>query len=416
MTTTTRLWDDVLAEDGDIGYNLGTFRSVPPEQTLARIRPLLPRAGITRLADVTRLDWVGLPVYQAIRPNSRNLSVSQGKGLTPALAQASALMESLEGYHAERINQPSAVATVAEMRGELAYDPYALPVVKKADTSLPREPDYDPYAPPVGLPCHLSDESPVEWVSAVDLMTGKPTWVPRQLCELDYCVEQRVCSPLFRASSNGLASGNTVVEALIHGLCEVVERDALWRAAGAHQSHARCIDPATVLSDEAQGVMTRFQRAGMRTHIVDMTGPTGLPTFEVLLDHPDSATHYLGSGCHPDRATALLRALTESAQSRLGHIAGSRDDLRRRSYGDGASLAPTLPREAPLAAEPRGRFESVPTIPPTDLKSTLGSLVARVFAATGMSPMAVDLRRPDFELPVTFVVAPGLGVNPPRRG
>lgn len=416
MTVPASLWETIQAENGDIGYNLGTFRSVPPENTLARLRPLLPRAGITRLADVTRLDWVGLPVYQAIRPNSRNLSVSQGKGLTPALAQVSALMESLESYHAEEINQPSTLATVAAMRQEIDYDPYALTVVKKAGTLLPREPDYDPYALPVGRPCHLFDGASVEWIGATDLVTGKSTWVPRQLCELDYCVEQRISYPLFRASSNGLASGNTVIEALIHALCEVVERDALWRSAGAYQSCARCIDPATVCSDVARDVITCFQRAGMRTHIVDMTGPTRLPAFEVLLEHPDSATHYLGSGCHPDRATALLRALTESAQSRLAHIAGSRDDLRRRSYGDGASAAPALPREAPLTAEPRGRFESVPTIPPTDLKSTLSDLVARVFSVTGMAPLAVDLRRPEFELPVVFVVAPGLGINPPRRG
>lgn len=415
MNTTTGLWNAVRAESGEVGYRHGTFRAVPPEETLARVRPLLPRAGITRLADVTGLDWIGLPVYQAIRPNSRNLSVSQGKGLTPALAQVSALMESLESFHAEEVQQSSTLATVAEMRREIVYDPYALPVVKRSDAPFPREPDYDPYALPVGRPCRLNDDAPVEWVSATDLVTGKPTWVPRQLCELDYCVEQRVCVPLFRASSNGLASGNTIVEALVHGLCEVLERDALWRSAGARQSPVRCIDPATVTFESAQAVLARFRRAGMRTHIVDVTGPTGLPAFEVLLEHPESATYYLGSGCHPNRATALLRSLTESAQSRLAHIAGSRDDLRRRSYGDGASNAPATRVETQLTAEPRGRFESAPETPPANLKETLSGLVAKVLTLTGMAPMAVDLRRPDFELPVAFVIAPGLGINPPRR-
>jgi YcaO-like protein with predicted kinase domain len=414
MTATVGLWDTVLAEDGDIGYGLGTFRAVPPEETLDRVRPLLSRAGITRVADITRLDWIGLPVYQAIRPNSRNLSVSQGKGLTPSLAQVSAMMESFESYHAEEINQPATFATVAEMRREIDYDPYALPVVKKT-ASLPRELDYDPYALPVGRPCVLSDAAVVDWIAATDLVTGKASWVPRQLCELNYCVEQRISVPLFRASSNGLASGNTVIEALIHGLCEVVERDALWRCARALPSPTRCIDPSTVSSDSAQDVIVRFQRAGMRTRIVDMTGPTGLPSFEVLINHPESASHYLGWGCHPDRATALLRALTESAQSRLAHIAGSRDDLRRRSYLTDESTA-SISRQALSDDEHHGQFESAPTIPLTDFKSALRDLVARVLSVTGMSPLAVDLRRPEFGLPVAIVIAPGLRIDPPRRG
>ena len=62
--------------------------------------------GITRLADVTGLDRIGVPVFQAIRPLSRSVSVSQGKGLDPDAARASALMEAVETWHAERIDRP----------------------------------------------------------------------------------------------------------------------------------------------------------------------------------------------------------------------------------------------------------------------------------------------------------------------
>jgi len=50
-------------------YSKETQRSVPPEETLRRARELLPAAGITRVADITSLDRVGIPVFSSIRPN-----------------------------------------------------------------------------------------------------------------------------------------------------------------------------------------------------------------------------------------------------------------------------------------------------------------------------------------------------------
>src|SRR5215469_7553321 len=85
------------------GFCIGTHRLVAPSDTLARVRPHALRMGITRLGNVTGLDRIGIPVVVAIRPNSRSVSVSQGKGLTLSQAMASALMEAAEGFHAEDI-------------------------------------------------------------------------------------------------------------------------------------------------------------------------------------------------------------------------------------------------------------------------------------------------------------------------
>src|SRR5262252_8690331 len=83
----------------------GTHRVFAPSETLARFRPLAPQMGITRLGNVTGLDRIGIPVAIAVRPNSRSVSVSQGKGLDLTQAMASALMEAIEGFHAEEIGQ-----------------------------------------------------------------------------------------------------------------------------------------------------------------------------------------------------------------------------------------------------------------------------------------------------------------------
>ena len=87
-------------------YFRGTHRVRSPAETLADYSRFMPRMGITRLANVTGLDRIGLPVCVAVRPNSRGLSTSQGKGETIEAAKVSALMESIESWHGERIEQP----------------------------------------------------------------------------------------------------------------------------------------------------------------------------------------------------------------------------------------------------------------------------------------------------------------------
>src|SRR5437868_6533309 len=87
-------------------FDAGTERTVAPHETLRRVQPLLRSLGITRVADVTGLDRVGLPVVAVMRPNSRSISVSMGKGATPEAAEVSGIMEALEGHHAERVTLP----------------------------------------------------------------------------------------------------------------------------------------------------------------------------------------------------------------------------------------------------------------------------------------------------------------------
>ena len=110
----------------------GPHRRVPPEETLARLAPHLARMGITRVANITGLDRVGVPVVTVVRPNARSLAVSQGKGLTLAAAKVSAIMEAAELYHAEPFQgplwwaRPARARRPAPVRGPLAL-PRSLP-------------------------------------------------------------------------------------------------------------------------------------------------------------------------------------------------------------------------------------------------------------------------------------------------
>ena len=192
-------------------YFHGTHRICAPRETLARLLPLLPAMGITRVANVTGLDRTGIPVVTVCRPNSRSVAVSQGKGLTLEAAKASGVMEAVEVWHAERIMLPLKMASLEEMRRE-----HRLANVAR----LPQA---------AGSPFH--QELPLLWVEGEDLLGGGATWVPVELVSANYTLPLPPGSGCFQANTNGLASGNHRLEAVSHALCEVVERDAttLWR-------------------------------------------------------------------------------------------------------------------------------------------------------------------------------------------
>src|SRR5580692_11826306 len=84
----------------------GTHRAASLAATWKRFAPAAKRAGITRIAELTGLDTLGIPVFAAIRPMGKSLSTQQGKGLSRDAARISALMESLETFSAEHVVLP----------------------------------------------------------------------------------------------------------------------------------------------------------------------------------------------------------------------------------------------------------------------------------------------------------------------
>src|SRR5918995_3479572 len=112
------------------GHRRGTHRLVAPGATVERVAPLRARMGITRVANVTGLDRIGIPVVMVCRPNSRSIAVSQGKGLDLDAAKASGVMEAIELYHAERVELPLKLGSSRDLaRTHRLIDLHALPRV-----------------------------------------------------------------------------------------------------------------------------------------------------------------------------------------------------------------------------------------------------------------------------------------------
>ena len=372
----------------------GAHRTDPPEATLARLRLHLPRMGITRIAAITGLDRIGVPVVQAIRPLSRNLSVSQGKGLTDAASTVSAAMEAAERWHAERVVLSRTGVSRALLDDAASVDP--------AD-----------FAADDGAVPGSGDDVPFDWVDGLDARTGETVRVPRDLVSMDYTEPPQ--SDRLSRSSNGLAGGNTRAEALVSAVLELIERDGL---AEFEMLEAEARDARRVrlddLPDAVRPLMDRLRQADLWLDIWDTGTDTGLPAFAALVSDtrvlrrsvhiPPAA----GSGCHFDPAVALIRAVTEAVQSRAAYVSGARDDIDPDAYGPAGSAPPALAALFGGAGARRG-------LPPAvaagrSARDDLDILTDRLAAAGAGPVIAVDLTRPEIGIPVVRALVPGLAV------
>jgi ribosomal protein S12 methylthiotransferase accessory factor len=225
------------------------------------------------------------------------------------------------------------------------------------------------------------------------------------------------CFPL---SSNGLASGNHRLEAMSHALAEVIERDAeaLWEISGSPPPQQTRVDLGSVDDPACCDVLGRFDRAGVAVGAWEITSDVGVPAFRcVILDRSTSPLRPLGasrgSGCHPSRGMALLRALTEAAQSRLTAISGSRDDILRSRYTTVQDLDGIESLLTELATPgPRRDFRAAPDWQADTFDEDLTWMLERLAAIGIHQVVAFDLTQPGLEIPVIRVVVPGLEMTP----
>ncbi|MBV8443773.1 MAG: YcaO-like family protein, partial [Hyphomicrobiales bacterium] len=295
---------------------LDADRRLPPEETIARAKRFAAAFGITRVANLTGLDRTGIPVVMVCRPNARSSAVFNGKGVDVAAAQASALMEATETWHAENIGLPLRFASFADLKREL-------PVIDIDGLPRTPTPQFDPYLP-------------ILWVEGRNLMDNGAIWLPFEIVHADSRMSGPPLSGCFAMSTNGLASGNHFSEAVSHALCEVIERDAttLWHRSPPAEQDARRLDLATVDDPTSLAILNLLARAELNVGVWDITTDVGVSAFQCLLvDRAGDVGHIgVGAACHPARATALRRAVLEAAQVRTTYIIGSREDIEPADY------------------------------------------------------------------------------------
>jgi ribosomal protein S12 methylthiotransferase accessory factor len=322
-----------VLHDGGTGWD-ATARA-------ASFLPPLAPFGITRTGDLTDLDVIGIPVWFAVRPNSRSLSVSQGKGLTHEQARISAVMESVEGAVAEQTRPLVAeFGTPTEMT---ARGHKLVPVLEMARC---KSASFDPGRQRA-------------WVRGVEYGTGQPIFAPYELVGLDMRVDFPWDYDTFRVSSNGLAAGPDFEFAAVRALFEVIERDAMAPVEmfGHHSAFAWHLSWQPAIHAGLDEAVGKVRAAGLEPRFYGIASKIGLPVVAAVITRPvlnaRGAGEQLSGGfaCRPKAADAALSALLEAVQSRLTNIAGARDDMDASQYEAGGGSLPPLKADAlPLSA------------------------------------------------------------------
>lgn len=302
----------------EIKYFKGTHRIIPPNETIENNEEKCKIAGITRITEITYLDRIGLPVFSAIRPTSQDgaISIYGGKGISSEHAKASAMMEGFERYSAEKQDENLVTGTVSEISSKGN-------IIDIKSLNLPKD-----------FKKENVEIMNLEWNICHDLISGDDYYVPSNAIYHPYVLENNSCQSLFKSNTNGLASGNILDEAILHGMFEVIERDA-WSIFELTHKNYKQIDLDSIESETVNDALSKFSENEIKIKLMDFTADVNIPTIAASADDTllkDAGLLTLGIGTHLDPEVAILRALTEVAQSRATQIHGAREDTVRADF------------------------------------------------------------------------------------
>jgi ribosomal protein S12 methylthiotransferase accessory factor len=277
------------------------MRAAAPEDTLRLAKAWAKRARIRSVCEITHLDCLGVPVFVSRRDGALSDGLTFGKGLVAIESEIGAHMEAIESHFAEPGAAPVETrwGTPRDLAGDDSVFDLAPVVNRRA------EPDQR-----------------LLLARAHDIETGAEAWVP---AELIFYPAPDVGGELYGASTNGLASGNSVEEASLHALFELIERD-IWSMEFVRDA-SRLVEAAS-LPQEAREIVQRAERHGLSLVVRYVPNEFAMPFFASFLYDPQRPELRLfngGWGCHLDPGIALMRAVTEAAQSRAAFLHGGRE-------------------------------------------------------------------------------------------
>ena len=312
-----------MFEDIPIKFIKGTYRVKDPVDTYDSNEEKLRTAGITRITEITHLDRVKIPVFSSIRPTAQSggVSVYAGKGATVEQARASAMMEGFERYSAEKqdIDQEKiSISAYNENKNDSVLNPRDLLLPKSFENQN-------------------IEMQKLEWIEAEEIISESPILVPANAVFHPYIPNREIkpCAmAMFKGNTNGLASGNVIEEAVLHGIFEVVERDA-WSIFELTKRNKKQIDLDTIENDTVRELVEKFTSQGIKIKLMDITADLKIPTIVASADDTvlkDAALLTLGVGTHLNPEIAAIRALSEVAQSRATQIHGTREDTVRADF------------------------------------------------------------------------------------
>lgn len=346
--------------------------------------------NVTRLGDITSLDTLGVPVWFACRPNSRSLSVSQGKGIQHDQARISALMECVEGAVAERAkNLVSKFGSIVELnRGcdeIVAFDDLARCRTDLMDVNRERA-----------------------WVAGIDVQKNTKVFAPYEIVGLDYRINTLWDNNAFTPASIGMGAGPNLDFAIKHAMLELLEVDATcgFRQFGVKASGIHPLVVEQNVNSKLDEVIAQCSSIGLVPTFISVQSITNIPTIGAFISRALSVGQGMdnrmvgGFASRSKPSDAALAALLEAIQSRLTEIMGSRDDLGLADYLPSSEIHPKS--SAFSLKELDAKFNS---------NLNWQNISAAISQATSSDVYVFDLPTGIENLHVVRVLAPGLAVE-----
>jgi ribosomal protein S12 methylthiotransferase accessory factor len=356
-----------------------------PEETVRWAKERLEKVNLNILSKTLRIDTgrLDIPVYISLCGDDATrltgTKKQMGKGATPIQSEASAVMELMERYSFFSFihEQPFSFYSYGEV-ADKAVSPEMLKrsiYDDKTDTGLCR--------------AFLRD-FPMRWTVAYNVTRKKEQWVP---IDWFYLINEY----------NGPASGNTVEEALLQSLCEVVERHV--GSIICHEKLATpAIDPDSLTDPAAVELVGKFRKQGIELFLRDFSLDTGIPTVGALAydpaTFPEKSEIVFAAGTTSSPEKSLCRTITEIAQ-----LAG--DFESRTSY------RPTLPKYASLeeagfliADHGTVSIRSLPNLEHDNMRVEIENCVAAL-EKIGLEVLVINVTHPELGIPALYTIIPG---------
>lgn len=366
-----------------------TDRIIAPEKTISIAKARLENLGANFFKGSQRIDSkrLGIPVYMSfLGSRSSELTGSRkqmGKGETIAQAEASALMEVVERlsffqYFSDSANFEALHWDEAAQKGQVIPTRLMLSSVKNDISEKEAE--------------SLLRVFPWRFALARKIGSEEEFFVP---ADWFYILN----------NVNGAAAGNCLEESVLHGICEIIERDVCARISFA-QPELPTISPENMLNAEVEKILNRFEYCGIKVLLKDFSLDMPLPTVGVLAmdpsTFPEKSEIVFTAGTATSPAKALLRALAEVAQ-----LAG---DFETASTYEPSGLPKfaNLVETSWLNRGPAVALATLPNLENPDIFLEIRSIADKL-EARGISVYSLETTYPSLTgLYASFTFAPGL--------
>jgi ribosomal protein S12 methylthiotransferase accessory factor len=390
----------------------GGYRMASPEDTLERIKHLVdPVVGI--ISSIKKVYApAGVHVFNSdqLQPLS-DLTKSRfgsraagaaGKGITEVQAKVSCICEAIERYSVGFCGDEKVNLASWEIVAKNAVHPNKITLFSDAQYDGSKCDEIDlTWVPP-----RFSEKQKIHWVGAWSLTHDCSRFIPAALCYFNFNSQPQE-HVFCRSDSNGCAAGNTIEEAILQGLLELIERDAcaIWW-------YNRDKVPEIPLDYFSQGFyreMKDYHASLDRELIVlDITADIGIPVV-VAVSYCKSTLGeiHMGLGAHLEVRLAVSRALSELNQ--IMSIEASNDSegehdlwldwLENSTLKNQCYLVPS--KEKWLGENCYLKFSSM------DISENINQVVSRL-EELGIETIVLDCTREHIDMPVARVIAPGL--------